>query len=883
MRTLTLRLVLLSIVTLSIAACGGGGGGGGNGGGGGGNSGSTLSVSVGSINIAANRGDALPSAQVFTVSWTGSRVAGFVIGVPPGETTPPWLNITTSGSTSPVTVTAGVATTDLDAGTYSVTLRIVTGDANANPIRTVDVPLTYTVTDDFRVSTNSLQANRVLGDTRQFARPQFTVSGANVDWSGTVDQPWVTLSPATGMAPQIVSVEIDSSGLPAGTNTATITIGNDDNPQQTIDVVLTVEVRPPEIILNRTSLDFNGVNGTNLVSQTIFANLENGQPVTWTASASDPWIVPERTSWTGQTQVPVLVDPSAATLASGTYAGEITISTTYGGFVLSKTLPVGLTLTPPTLSLTTTSLQFQGGPPTDFVAQDLEFFVNVGPDAYPWQVDFRYDSGNGWLGALETTGTISGVPASAAIVVQTAGLTEDRYTGSVDLTVTVNGDTLSDTVPVELLLEPHRLFVPDNGVALLDSPGPGKLSQTVTVSDNRKIPTPWTATSDQTWLSVTPSGTTDGDLVLTADPTGLAEETIHYAAVTIESTAASITNSGQETIRVGLYVTATAPADEVSAAVAAVGSSVTGMISDPIRPYVYVTHGLADIEVYNIYTGALVQTISNAGASLRAMTVSSDGSTLYVLDHTLNAIVTVDLDSNPLAANAAWTNPDWVCACGNANLEADINYTRINGRAVLIGGDKEIIDATSGVSLFRSDQLSFFFGNRAVTIPESGGVLFSVGTTSSSGSALRKVLKYSEIDDQFDIIEAGGRFTSGTNRGLSTDPDGDRVFRACWHPTGEIEIYSGADLSPISFVSSGTNGGALYGPDDLVYCARYYSELSAPGSGDVWAIDPDTRVISQEFTVPGEIQKRRYTISGDGLRLIMRSNSQTTLSFQAIQ
>ena len=52
---------------------------------------------------------------------------------------------------------------------------------------------------------------------------------------------------------------------------------------------------------------------------------------------------------------------------------------------------------------------------------------------------------------------------------------------------------------------------------------------------------------------------------------------------------------------------------------------------DPIRPYAYV-HDVTNLDIYNVYTAGLVGHLSALGTSLGTMTISTDGSTLYVVE-----------------------------------------------------------------------------------------------------------------------------------------------------------------------------------------------------------------------------------------------------------
>lgn len=860
------------LLTSLLSACGGGGGGSGN------NNG--ISVNTSAINFAADSQGAIPASKSYTVSWTNSKITGIAVGVPQGQTVPSWVDISLSGTSSPLTLTIGVNTTNLPGGTYGMTLRIVSGDANANIINYVDIPVSYIIKEKLTSTTSALSFSYTDGSPTPPAGQSLQLNGNGIFWVASISQPWVTLSSNSGTAPQSLTISVDPTGMAVGSYSAVITFSSTVNPADTYSLDVSLQITSPVVQLNTQSLSFSGINGSAIASQAVAFTLNNQNNSNWTVTPSDPWISLNKTSFTTADTVTVSVDPATPKLASGSYSGSITFATTYMGNSLTKVIPITLSLTRPTLTVTAANLDFQGGPASDFVPQPVSFSINTGALAYPWSINLVTDTGSGWLVASNQSGTVSQTTQSSDIGINTINQVGAQYTGSVNFSVTVNGDVLTQTLPVTLVLEPHRLFVADNGVALLSSPGQSVLSRTVTVSDNRKITTPWTAVSDQAWLTVTSSGTTDGGLVLQADPTSLAAETIHYANVTISSTDTTIVNSGQEVIRVGFYITNTTPASQTTVTLPAI-SGVTGLVADPVRPYVYVTESGTDIEVYNIYTGALVNTISNAGADLRNMAVSTNGDTLYALDYTDNSIVSVDLTAATPVANPAWTNPVWSnCSCSNAYYYSALNYTRINGKPVLVGGGHDIIDALTGERRYPTDNVSFIGLAVVADITPDGTIMFTANTNSSGHAVNRYLLKYSEINNAFTVNMTHSAGKSGFNRGLSSNPAGDRVYRACWY-SNEMEVYNGNDLSTISSISSGTNGGALFGPDGLIYCARYYSDLTG-GSGDVWSVNPADNSIVSEFSVTGEIETRMYVISGDGKRLITRSNGQATLTMSTI-
>ena len=135
------------------------------------------------------------------IIWSDPNVGSVLVGLPPGQNLPFWLDVTAVGNASPVTVSVGIRSTDLDVGTYNVTLRVVTRDLTANPISSIDVPVTYTVSDPFIVSPTQLTFDHVLDNAQAPSDQSIDIRGAGVNWNATVDQPWVTLSAASGGTP----------------------------------------------------------------------------------------------------------------------------------------------------------------------------------------------------------------------------------------------------------------------------------------------------------------------------------------------------------------------------------------------------------------------------------------------------------------------------------------------------------------------------------------------------------------------------------------------------------------------------------------------------------------------------------------------------------
>jgi len=874
--------VLVCIVTLT--SCGGGGGGGSGGGGSGPTS--AISLSRSSISFSAERYRAPPDSQIVNISWSDSSVFKIVAGTPAGQTLPSWLQLYLPNSLSPMPLTLSIASTDLAAGEHRTTVRVATEDSAGNILGTRDISVTYTISEEFDSSVTDVDFVYDYG-TGTIPSTSVSIFGPAINWSATTDQPWLLLSQTSGVSPSTFGLTIDTAAVSPGSYNAVITVQNNANTSETLTINVTLDVTVPGVSASPSALTQTAVNGAPIPEQRFAVLLDTRQVVNWTFTPSEPWISVEERDIGGY-DFYIMYDPAAASLASGEHTGEIVFTADYNGAPLTIAVPVTLTLTRPTLTVQPVQLDFSGSTANSIVPQTITLSIDTFTNEHPYSVATTLDQGTGWLETNNGNALVSGrTDGSVDVSINPSALTSDQYTGSVDLTVQVNGDTIEGSVPVNLQLQPRRLFVGNQGVALVSTPTKSRLSANVAVTDNRGGSTQWAATSDQSWLTVTASGTTPDDLILTADPAGLVAEQIHYATVTLTSADAGIVNSGDETIRVGFYVTDTAPAPQLEIqGIRQNGFDMNGLIADPIRPYVYTTHNLSSIDVYHVYTGELVGTISNAGNTLRNMAVSSDGSMLYVLDYQVASIVTVDLDTMPLAVAETWTDPAYAdCGqggpCGNDSSFSRLEYLRINGKPVLLGGGKDIIDPQTGVRIYASatdSGTSFMNVNRQTASTRDGAVVYVKNTQNQSSGRLQRIVwRYDELSDTFDSTETHSISRSNYRGHISTDPWGDVVYASCDYDASEYTAYDGNDLTTIYYQLGGTS--AHYGPDDLLYCVA----ISDTATGtDFWVMDPANSTILREFTVTGDIDRRQFDFSGDGLWAVTKSADHNVLTFTAI-
>ncbi|MBI3459771.1 BACON domain-containing protein [Candidatus Acetothermia bacterium] len=176
--------------------------------------------------------------------------------------------------------------------------------------------------------------------------------GGTLNWKATVDQPWVSVDPASGTAPSNVNVNVNIAGLAAGTQKAKVTIAADgaNNSPQTVDVTLTLTQpqpqTPPTLQVKPQSLTFNAtVNGSNPAGQTLEITNSGGGTLNWTAVADVPWISLSANS--GAAPATVTVNVNIAGLAVGTQQGRIIVSA-QGAGSSPQLISVTLNIAPPT-------------------------------------------------------------------------------------------------------------------------------------------------------------------------------------------------------------------------------------------------------------------------------------------------------------------------------------------------------------------------------------------------------------------------------------------------------------------------------------------------------------------------------------------------------
>ncbi len=155
-----------------------------------------------------------------------------------------------SGSLAPgasETDTVIISVDGLDLGDYTGALTF-SGNSPNSP-QTLDATLSVTLTPSIALA-GTFEFEAYEGDTPEPL--DLTIGndgGGTLHWTAAADEDWVTLVAASGDLTSgsntALSVEVDASGLAAGTHTAVITVtGNADDSPQTADIEFVVLARP---------------------------------------------------------------------------------------------------------------------------------------------------------------------------------------------------------------------------------------------------------------------------------------------------------------------------------------------------------------------------------------------------------------------------------------------------------------------------------------------------------------------------------------------------------------------------------------------------------------------------------------------------------------
>ena len=332
--------------------------------------GAQLWTTSGPVKFNYKYGDAAPASQFLSISY-----ASVIVFIAEVNSTGGWLKIANNTNTgfTPANIELAADPTGLVAGTYSGSVVI----NSPGVLGSVTVPVTLIVTGApaLSVSPSTLTFEATAGGAEQSKAANIS-SAAPTGYTATValGAEWLGISPASGNAPQALTVKVSPANLGPGTYRGSIIFAapGAGSGGQLLGVTLTV-TGTVSLTASPQSLSFTAAApGTPPAAQAI--TVTSNFPATVAAASSPGWL--SVTPLSGSTPASFSVSVVTAGLAAGVYNGTVTISSPGAGQTVQ--IPVSLTVggARPTIREFT-----NGGSGADFAPGSLMIVLgtNLGP------------------------------------------------------------------------------------------------------------------------------------------------------------------------------------------------------------------------------------------------------------------------------------------------------------------------------------------------------------------------------------------------------------------------------------------------------------------------------------------------------------------------
>jgi hypothetical protein len=460
-----------------------------------------LSISSANLSFTATQGGANPAPANLTVSNTGTGTLGFT-----AASDASWLSVSPTSGTAPQTLQVSASIGSLTAGTYTGHVTVTATGAQGSPsVVTVTLTVAQAVPPAvLSVSPSTLSMSALQGGTNPAAASVNVTNtgGGALNFTAASDSVWLSVSPASGAAPQTLQISANIGSLTAGTYTGhvTVTAAGVQGSPSVVTVTLTV-AQPPILSVLPSGLSLSATQGgTNPVAASVNVTNTGGGTLSFTAASDSAWLSVSPAS--GTAPQTLQISASIGSLTAGTYTGHVTV-TAAGAQGSPSVVTVTLTVAqPPILSVLPSGLSMsalQGG--TNPAAASVNV-TNTGGGT----LSFTTASDSVWLSVSPASGT---APQTLQVSASIGSLTAGTYTGHV--TVTAAGAQGSPSVVTVTLTiaQPPVLSVLPSGLSMSATQGgtnPAAASVNVTNTGGGALS--FTDASDSAWLSVSPASGT---------------------------------------------------------------------------------------------------------------------------------------------------------------------------------------------------------------------------------------------------------------------------------------------------------------------------------------------------------------------------------------
>jgi len=369
--------------------------------------------------------------------------------------------------------------------------------------------------------------------------------GGTLQWSITDNADWVELSPVSGTGPGTVSIAVNTAGLSAGTHLATLTVSSTgaSNTPVTASITLALE-EAPRIVLSATTVSFNATEGGgDPAPHPIALSNGGGGTLDWTVTDDADWLTVTPSSGSGAATLAAAA--AISDLEAGAYEGTVTISAP-GSSNTPAIMVVNLSIAPQQQIVLSSGFLFVetaiGDPIPKTESVELTFFpsVPVSIGSSPWTATATSNR----ITVSPTAGTSA---ATLTIAMNSAGLTSGTYVDTVRVDAPGATNTPQYIRVTQLASSPYLRASPCCPDFDAVEGGEKPSNQTTTLTTNLSSLN-WTAVSDESWLTVSPtSGTAPAELTLAVDNTGLTSffqsSRTYFGNITITTDRSEVTSS----------------------------------------------------------------------------------------------------------------------------------------------------------------------------------------------------------------------------------------------------------------------------------------------------------------------------------------------------
>jgi hypothetical protein len=262
------------------------------------------------------------------------------------------------------------------------------------------------------------------------------------------------------------------------------------------------DVEPASIQLSPASITVEAPQGTD-ASETLTITNPGDLTLSWTASADEEWIEvsPPSGSLAPGASVDVTVSIASSDLATGDYSGAITVSDPTGS-ADPQNASIDLIVAPAAvIDLGRTALNFdvlEGSNP----ASQTFSITNGGGLTLNWVATEQRT----WMEVQPVLGSLApGASVTVTVTVLSEGLDANTYTGNITIE-DENASNSPQTVAVSLTVAPVPIIQLDPGTLdFTTDEGQEPADQTFDVRNTGAAELNWSASVDQSWLSLEPA------------------------------------------------------------------------------------------------------------------------------------------------------------------------------------------------------------------------------------------------------------------------------------------------------------------------------------------------------------------------------------------